>query len=143
MLAPLSVSVPAPSLFIAPLPSITPLRVRLVTPVVTSKAPVPPVAIVNVLVLEVVLPVYCRVPATPPVLPNETELALLPSTPLALTLLMVPMARVPAWMLNRPVNVFAPERVSLPDPVMFKPPVPLIIPEIAAESLAELALSTN
>ena len=39
--------------------------------------------------------------------------------------------------------MFVLERARVPAPVRFKPPVPLIIPEIAAESLDELVLSAN
>ena len=51
------VRVPAPVLVRPPPPSIRPLSVRLVAPVVTSKAPVPAVARVNFLVLLAVAPV--------------------------------------------------------------------------------------
>ena len=103
MFAPLRVRVPAPVFRSAPAPSMTPLKVRVVPAVSTWKAPVPPVAMVNFLVLEAVAPVYSNVPVTPPVSPRITESALLPNSPFALALLMVSIFKVPAWTVSWPV----------------------------------------
>ena len=57
-------------------------------------------------------------PVCAPVFPRITALALLPSTPLVLALLIVAMETTPFCTLIWPVKVFVPERVTVPDVVL-------------------------
>ena len=64
----------------------------------------------------------------PPALPSPTELALLPSGPLAPESLTVPVASVPCWTLRLPLKVFDPESDSVPAPIFVRLPAPSIAP---------------
>ena len=130
----------------APLPPIKPESVRVVAPVVTSKAPVPPAAMVKALVLVALPPVYCSVPVCAPVLPRMTARALLPSVPLALTLLIEAMARVPSCTVNWPLKVLAPESPQVPSPLFVMPNVvalPLPMMPLMRLALVLLPLSVR
>ena len=100
------------------------------------KAPRPPLANVNFLLLLVLLPAYSKVPVKSPVLPRITALALLPSTPLLLALLSVATFRVPSSTVNWPPNVLAPASISVAGPakVMAADPAPAMTDEIPASA---------
>ena len=108
-------------------------------------APVPPVAMVNGFELAVVAPVYCSVPVVP-LPPKVTAVALLPSVPATLALLMVLTASVPCCTFKAPVKVFAPEMVSVPVPVLVSeespPPLLAMTLEMVMSLLAVLTTSS-
>ena len=78
-----------------------------------------------------------------PLEPNITLRALLPNGPLALSLLIVAVTRVPPATISCPLKVLAPDKVRVPAPETVTAPVPLITPEIAGVSLARLARITS
>ena len=94
MFAPERISVPGPVFDNTPVPSIIPLKVRLVPAVSTWKAPIPPAAMVNFFVLDAVTPLYSKVPVVllPPRITGDP---LFPNSPLVLALLIVSIFRVP------------------------------------------------
>ncbi len=118
---------PAPLFVNAPEPLITPVRVSVVAAVSIWKAPVPPAAKINCLLLVAVAPVYSNVPVVPDP-PKVTPVALFPRGPFVLELLTVATLIVPAWIESCPVKVFVPERTKVLVPVLVTAFEPLITP---------------
>ena len=138
LLFPDKVKTPVPVLTKLPLDEITPLKVRSLAPLSIWTSTVAPEARTKGIVLVGESePVYSKMTVLP-LLPKVTEL-LSPSVPLLLTLLMLPMARVPFETVSPPEKVLVFDKVKVPAPVLIKPPLDEITP-LKVRSLAPLSI---
>ena len=116
MLAPESVSVPAPILVSPPMPESVPPSVELLP--LVSKVPPPKLSVTAR--FEVKPARYCKVPPPSVRVPEPLPRLLSADT-----------ASVPPLIVVPPKYVLAPDSVSVPAPILVRPPMPNIVPENA------------